>query len=257
MPVKLVNREFGTGTPFLILHGLFGSSSNWGRIAKILSGSFQVFTLDLRNHGESPHESTMTYEAMAEDILAFMDEKGLEKAILLGHSMGGKTAMVAALNHPSRIEQLIVVDIAPVSYHHDYQQLLNALNSVDFNQIKKRDEVDFHLQCQIPDIGLRHFLMKNLTRKGQQYFWQINLHSIEEAMPALMLFPEFPAERKYSGKTLFIGGANSDYILRQHYQQIFRFFPRNKIVMLKNAGHWVHAEQPQALLKTVQSFINT
>ncbi len=254
-PLNLVYREYGSGSPLLILHGLFGSNSNWGSIAKQLSDTHQVFTLDLRNHGNSSHTATMNYEEMAKDILDLIDQQRLEKVTLLGHSMGGKTAMMVALNQPSRIERLIVIDIAPVTYQHDYSQLLNAMKNIDFDQIQQRDDADWQLQNQIPDIGLRHFLLKNLTRKSQGFQWQINLSGIEQAMPALMGFPEISTGTTYSGKTLFIGGANSDYIVRQYYPQIFRLFPRNNIVMLKNAGHWVHAEQPEALLETVRNFI--
>ena len=254
MPLNLAYREIGSGAPLLILHGLFGSGSNWGWIAKQLSTTHRIFTVDLRNHGNSPHAETMSYPEMAEDVLALLDRLQLDKVTLLGHSMGGKTAMMAALRYPSRIERLAVVDIAPVTYHHDYHPLLNALRNIDLDQITRREEIDRALHDPIPETGLRQFLMKNLVRRDQRFQWQLNLNGIAQAMVELTGFPPLEGNT-YPGKTLFLGGANSNYILRQYYQSIFRFFPHTNIVMLKNAGHWVHAEQPDALLQTVRNFI--
>ncbi|MBF0286816.1 MAG: alpha/beta fold hydrolase [SAR324 cluster bacterium] len=255
MRLHLAYREFGSGAPIIILHGLMGSKKNWWSIAKKLSDSYHVFTLDARNHGDSPHAGTMSYEEMAQDVVEFMDRRHLEKPFLLGHSMGGKTAMVLALKYPLRVEQLIVADVAPVTYSNNYHALLHILQTVDLQPVKQRNEVEFQLQNKIPDPLMRGFLLKNLSYDGQHFQWKINLNAIEQAISDLQGFPLIKANSHYPGKTLFIGGDLSDYLKPQYYSSIFKWFPDNRMVMLQNAGHWVHVEQPASFLQSVYDFI--
>lgn len=253
MSISLHYKKFGSGSPLLILHGLLGTGNNWGTIARQLSETHEVYALDLRNHGRSPHTETMDYEAMAQDVVDFMDEHKLEKATILGHSMGGKVAMTLALSHKERVEKLIVADIAPVVYQPEHHYLVEALQSLDLSQVEKREHADQQLQASVPEVGLRMFLLNNLAFQNKRYQWRCNLDVIEKDLSKIYGFPEVSGS--YPGKTLFVGGANSNYILRQHYAHIFRFFPNNTILMLNDAGHWLHADQPEAFLKTVQQFL--
>ncbi len=256
MTVELNYREFGEGSPLVILHGLFGSSDNWASLAKRLSETHRVLTLDLRNHGNSPHVDSMRYEDMAEDVVNVLDRNQVEQATLLGHSVGGKTAMTLALLHPHRVSRLAVVDIAPVQYYHSHTETVEAMQTVDLTQVESREDVNRSLQEKIAEVGIRRFLLKNLKPSPDGFRWKVNLESIGQDMSELTRFPNFN-EASFSKPTVFIGGSKSNYILRQHYREIFRWFPGANIVMLKDAGHWVHAEQPEAFLKTVRTFLKT
>ncbi len=255
MRLDLSYREFGKGVPMIILHGLMGSKQNWWSIAKKLSDSCHIFTLDARNHGDSPHTDTMSYSEMAQDVVEFMDKQHLNKTSLIGHSMGGKTAMLVALNYPDRVEQLIVADVAPVSYSNNHPALLNILKKLDLEQIRERTDVDSQLQHQVPDPVMRGFLLKNLTRDRQHFRWKVNLDAIEQSISELQSFPVIREDCQYSDKTLFIGGDRSEYLKHQYHSQICKWFPNNKIIMLPNAGHWVHVEQPEHFIQAVRDFI--
>jgi len=255
MPIKLNYQTYGEGKPVIILHGLFGSSRNWTSIAKKLSGDFQIINVDLRNHGDSAHAETMTYPEMAEDIYQLLNERGLEQASLIGHSMGGKVAMAFALNHQIVIKNLVVLDIAPVSYCREYMQLIEALLRLPINKIKNRKQADEILQTDIPESTLRQFLLQNLVQDGNGFRWRINLGVIKTSIEDIAGFPEAESGTIFKGPVLFLRGENSDYISSEYFSVIEKYFPKSNIHTIKNAGHWLHAEQPQEVLDKITSFL--
>lgn len=255
--MKLSFRKYGSGLPLMILHGLFGSGKNWHNIAMMFAKNYQVWTLDLRNHGASAHSSLMNYEVMAEDVHEFIQDHQLPQISLLGHSMGGKVAMLFALKYPKLVERLIIVDIAPVTYYHSYGEYAKAMQEMNLSSMKHRNEMHAYLKAHIASERVRDFLLKNIKRTSHGYEWQIGLAHIAEAIPEIAEFPSLAADHSYPQPTLFIGGNHSDYIRRQYYPAIFQRFPENRIVMIKDAGHWVHSEQTASFLYTVQSYLQT
>jgi esterase len=254
MPEILNHKILGEGQPLVILHGLFGSLDNWITLGKRFSENFQVVLVDQRNHGKSFHDSTFSYEAMSEDLEILMVHLGLEKTILLGHSLGGKTVMQFCAFNPDKVDKLIVADIGPKQYpvHHDL--IIQGLKSVPLDSINKREEVDMHLAENIPDIGIRTFLMKNLKRNNEGKFeWKMNLDSIsrnieEVGKPLDFYLPiEVP--------TLFVRGGNSNYILDDDLSEIEKIFPDASLETVNNSGHWLHAEQPEEFYQKVMRFI--
>lgn len=256
MTVELAYRETGSGSPLLIMHGLFGSGTNWRSIAKELGARHRVFMLDLRNHGSSPHTESMDYRSMAEDVRAFLDRKSLERAALLGHSMGGKTAMQLALAEPRRIARLIVVDIAPVPAEEDHSPYITAMQNLDFERIRRRTEADAELAATIPEAGVRTFLLQNLVNDNGHFRWRLNLDAIEASLAELADFPAQPSAAAYAGPTLFVRGAQSPYVRAEHYPVIERLFPTAQVRSVDGAGHWVHADRPQEFLTLVGAFLN-
>lgn len=252
--MQLFYREFGQGKPFLILHGLFGMSDNWLTIGRRLAESYHVFLLDLRNHGQSPHSDEMSYPAMAEDLLEFIDEHHLEKPIVLGHSMGGKVAMQFALTFPDKISHLIVVDIAPRAYFHShFKYFLENLMVLNLEQFKTRTEIDRFLAEKIPQVAIRQFLLKNLKRNENQSFeWKINLPAIYHNLDQIL--GGISAQTTFAGPTLFIKGEKSDYISERDETEIKKLFPGAQIKIIKGATHWVHADAPDRLLQEVLKF---
>ena len=254
--LTLYSRKVGENGPdFVVLHGLFGSGKNWRSFAGSLEEDFQVWTLDARNHGDSPHADSMSYQQMAEDVVRFFDENELENVILLGHSMGGKTAMQLALQFPDRIAALIVVDIAPVCY--DYQQkqlkLIEAMQGLHLAVEMSRSDIEKKLALKIPEKRLLSFLMTNLYRQNGQFQWRIGLEQIAAGMPYLLNYPE--VNSVFKGPVQFIGGENSAYLKFEYHALIRKKFPESRITMLKNSGHWLHVEQPAAFQKTVNEFL--
>ena len=264
--MQLFYRKFGSGIPMVILHGLYGSSDNWLSIAKNLAGFFEVYLVDLRNHGRSPHSESHSYELIRDDLLAFMDDTGLGKAILMGHSMGGKAVMCFARHNPDRSERLIVIDIAPKSYKDIYRKetlshedILKAMNNVDFSSVSSRRDVDRVLSNTISNDRIRGFLMKNLRRdKDKRYFWGLNLEVLLRELDNIMdginencFNPAFPLKGM---PVLFVRGENSPYILDDDMGFIERIFPSAKLKTIPDAGHWLHAEQPGAFIEAVTQF---
>ncbi len=264
--MQLYYRKFGAGAPIIILHGLFGSSDNWLGIAKKLAGRLEVFLVDLRNHGRSPHSENHSYELMRDDLLAFMGNTGLEKAVLMGHSMGGKAAMCFATHYPDRVDKLIVVDIAPKSYRDLYRQealshadILNVMNNIDFSSVSSRRDVDRALSDTITNERIRGFLMKNLRQdKDKRYYWRLNVKVLLRELDNIMdgvnencFNPEQPPGRF---PVLFIRGEYSPYIADGDMQVIKNIFPAAKLKTISGAGHWLHAEQPGTFIKTVTEF---
>ncbi len=243
------------GAPLIILHGLFGSSTNWKGIASRLAENFRVYTLDARNHGQSFHHDSMTYQEMADDVAHFLNQQGLNQVLLLGHSMGGKTACTFALSHPERVAKLVVVDIAPVSYPRSLGEFVTALKSLDLAEVTSRRDADRKLQEKISDRALRAFLLQNLSLSDGQYRWRINLDAIDHNMQALMQFPAGQTGKTFGGPSLFIAGEQSDYITAEHQEALDSLFPGQQIATVSDAGHWVHAEQPDKFINCVNGFL--
>ncbi len=255
MTVPLAAVEYGEGPPLAILHGLFGSGRNWASIAQLLAAHHRVVALDLRNHGAAPWANTMDYDQMANDVRATLYARGYHRYGLLGHSMGGKVAMVAALQHGAEVERLVVVDIAPVKYPPHHLAHVQAMRGLDLAGLNRRSEADARLAPSIPNPAERAFLLQNLVFEDGRARWRLNLAAIEQAMPGLVDFPELPPTAVYDGPALFIAGGQSDYLCPEHEPAIRRLFPRAEITRIDNAGHWLHAEQPGAFLAIVEPFL--
>jgi pimeloyl-ACP methyl ester carboxylesterase len=256
MAVQLAATEYGSGPPVAILHGLFGSGRNWRSIAQQLGASHRVLAFDLRNHGASPWADGMATGEMVEDLRASLRARGIEHAALLGHSMGGKVAMLAALRHPAEIDRLVVVDIAPAVNPPTLLAYVRAMRAIDLRGLTRRSEVDARLTEAIPDAAERAFLLQNLAIADGSALWRLNLEAIEREFPQISGFPDFPAAAAYRGPTLFVAGARSNYISPEHEPEIRRLFPQARITRIEAAGHWVHAEQPEAFLQAVGPFLS-
>lgn len=242
------------GTPLLVFHGLFGMLDNWGSFGKEFGEFFPTHIVDLRNHGKSFHSDDMNLEVMTEDILNYMNAHQLEKVNLLGHSLGGKTVMTFAISHPDKVEKLIVVDMAPKAYPPHHQGIIKALQMVDFSVLKSRQEVEVTLADYIPEKSVIQFLAKNLYWTDEKLLnWRFNLKTLAEK------YNDFVASAvkygTYSGETLFIGGAKSNYILPQDEYLIKQQFPKSKIISIAQAGHWVQAENPKDFNQAVKDFL--
>lgn len=240
--MKLFSRIEGEGRPLIILHGLFGMSDNWMTHAKNYAElGFEVHVLDQRNHGQSPHSSDFSYQLMADDLLEYINDNGLESANIIGHSMGGKVAMLFACQHPEMVERLIVVDIAPKAYPLHHQSILAGLHSLDFSELTSRGAADKKLAETIADVGVRQFLLKSLywVKKGKLAL-RFNLEAIEANIN--MVGEALFDDAEYMGETLFINGGRSNYILPEDEELIHHHFPLAHFYTIAEAGHWVHAE---------------
>ena len=256
--LSLASHDFGKhGPPMMILHGLFGSSRNWRGFALKFENEFRIWTLDLRNHGDSPHSFQMNYHLMSEDVFEFVGSRQLSKFGVLGHSMGGKTAMQMALDAPQQIRFLVVADIAPVSYTHQdqHQELITVMKQLDLSGIKLISQAEELLKIKIPDTSLRKFLLMNLKSDQKGMVWRLGLNGIERSLKHLLGVPGETGQ-VFEGPSLFIGGENSNYLHPKYHPEVRRLFPNSRIVVLKQAGHWLHAEQPESFQKTVKSFLN-
>ena len=239
--------------PLIILHGLFGSARNWQALAKRLGQTRPVIVPDLRNHGRSPHAATMTYDALATDVAQLMDAIGTETADIVGHSMGGKVAARLALTDPGRVNRLVVVDIAPVSYpERGFGHYIQAMRDVPLTAVFKRRDADDALAQAIPDRAIRGFLLQNLAVSPEGAAWRPNLDAIETALPQLYAFPDSDHLTPFAGPTLFLAGDRSDYITPAMRDTIRALFPHARVAAIKGAGHWVHADQPEAFLTAVE-----
>lgn len=268
--MKLFFRKYGQGPPMIILHGLYGMSDNWVSIARDLAGKFEVFTVDQRNHGNSPHDPVHTYEMMAADLLSFMDSHDIQKPILIGHSMGGKTAMKFSSLYPDRVSHLIIVDIAPKSYKEiakkrndelSHHQILSAMCTSDPSLVTSREEMEAVLAEKIPSDRIRQFLMKNFRRnKEGSFFWQLNLNALWDHLDTIMdgvNYEELLPYAPISGfPVLFIRGNKSLYILEEDEEKIRWIYPYADLHGIDNAGHWVHAEQTGKFMKAVKEFLS-
>jgi pimeloyl-ACP methyl ester carboxylesterase len=257
MAVELGAAEYGAGPPLAILHGLFGSGRNWRSVAQHLAAHHRVLTFDLRNHGASPWADGMSYGEMVEDLRATLRARGIESAAVLGHSMGGKVAMLMALLHPGEVDRLVIVDIAPAANPPNLLAYIRAMRAVDLRGVKRRAEVDVALAGVVPDPAERAFLLQNLVVIDEKPArWRLNLEAIERDFSEIVGFPDLPVGTAYRGPALFVVGARSNYIQPEHEPGIQRLFPEARIIRIEGAGHWVHAEQPQAFLQTVIPFLS-
>lgn len=255
MTVRLAAVESGSGPALAILHGLFGAGRNWAGIARRLAAGHRVIALDLRNHGASPWAETMDYAELAEDVHETLQTLGCRRFALIGHSMGGKTAIVEALAHGNEVERLVVVDVAPVAYAPHHQAYVRAMRGLDLRGVSRRSEADARLADVIPDAAERAFLVQNLVFDDSQPRWRLNLAAIGRAMPRLAAFPAMPPGARYEGPALFVAGSRSDYLRPEHEPEIRRLFPGARIARIADAGHWLHAERPQAFLDLVEPFL--
>ena len=245
----------GQGQPFVILHGFLGMSDNWKTLgAKYAEHGFEVHLIDQRNHGHSFHHEEFNYDVMIEDLKIYCEEHQLENIILLGHSMGGKTAMLFSAKYPELVSKLLVADISPRFYpiHHD--AILEGLNSLDFSVIKSRGEADEQLSRFVRDFGTRQFLLKNLYWKERgQLALRMNLEVLKENVSEVG--EPLPSHLKFEKETLFLRGDRSEYIALSDEEVILRHFPKSKVVTIKNAGHWLHAENPTDFFEETMDFI--
>lgn len=255
--MQLAFKQYGDSAlpPFVILHGLFGMIDNWQLHAQRLSTDYCVYALDLRNHGRSPHSEEMNYSVMAEDVALFCKEKGLEKIVLLGHSMGGKVAMQFAVDFPDLLDVLVVADIAPKSYHaKGHQKYFDAFNAIDFSKIESRKQADEAFAAFESNQGIRLFLLKNLEKAEEGYALKCNVKIIEKAYPVISGKVDIP--HPISVPALFMKGALSSYILPEDEVEIEAQFPQAVFVSIPQAGHWLHAENPDVFYQELIQFLH-
>ena len=268
--MKLFFQKMGEGPVLIILHGLYGLSDNWLSFARKFSENFTVYLVDQRNHGRSPHSPDHSYALMSADLVELMNSEHIEKAYLMGHSMGGKTAMHFAAMWPDKLLGLIVVDIAPAGYATTTEyspqaithlNIVNTLQSIDLKQFTSRTEISDELAKTIPNTAIRQFLMKNIHREHDGSFrWKLNVDAISKSLPAMMgpvgLDKILPDRSIREFPILFIRGGRSNYLLPEHYPEIKKYFPGAEIETIPGAGHWVHADQPEKFLTIVLQFLN-
>lgn len=235
-------------TPVLIVPGLFGSARNWGAIAKTLSATRRVISVDMRNHGQSPWFDTHNYPEMADDLAQVIQENA--PMDIIGHSMGGKAAMALALSRPDLIRRLLIADIAPVPYDHSHSHFINTMRNLDLSRIEKRSDADHALAVAIPDAGVRAFLLQSLDIKNRK--WRLNLDVLEREMPKIIGFPDY--SNTFENPALFLSGGNSDYVLHSHRPVIKALFPKARFARIPDTGHWLHAEKPRVFEESAQLF---
>lgn len=248
-------KKSGSGEPLVLVHGLFGSLENLGGIARLLQDQFTVYSVDLPNHGRSPHFSPTSLEQMSEEIGRWFDEQGLTHAHWLGHSLGGKVCMELALNRPDIVGRLVVVDIAPIKYGQHHDDVFAGLLSVDPAQLKSRSEADKIIAEHVPEIAVRSFLLKNLQKEGDGFVWRMNLHALHNHY--LSLIKANRQDASFAGPTMFLKGGNSPYIGESQREDILSRFPNAQLKVVANTGHWLHAEKPEVVAKLVSKFLTS
>ena len=251
----LHHKTYGEGPPLVILHGLFGMLDNWQTLARRWAERYRVVLADLRNHGRSPHQSDMDYPLMAADVAELLEHLGIDRCVLIGHSMGGKVAMQAALNYPELVERLVVVDIAPRRYEPGHRTIFAALDAFDPGAVSSRKEATAAMNAFVSDPGIQLFLLKNLARAPEGGFrWRMNLEGIRAAYPAL-IGPVGNVGDQYEGPALFVRGGASGYVRDDDLSFIRILFPGAELATVPGAGHWVHAERPEELMAVVDAFL--
>ncbi len=253
MKLNAIRHAGPEGVPLLIAHGLFGSARNWGGVAKRLSEGREVVAVDMRNHGASPWDAEHSYAAMAADLDEAVEALG-GRADVLGHSMGGKAAMVLALTRPEAVRRLVVADIAPVAYGHTQAGLVEAMRRLDLSGVTRRGEADRRLAAAVEDRGVRAFLLQSLAIEADGARWALNLETLGARMPAIMGFPE--VEGRFEGPVLVLRGGASDYVGDDRLPAFRGLFPDVRGETLEGAGHWLHAEQPDAFAEAVSRFLS-
>lgn len=247
-------KQSGQGSPVILIHGLFGSLENLNVIANSLAENFLVINIDLRNHGRSFHSDEMDYTCMSQDIIQLMSELNIENAHFVGHSMGGKVAMQMAHLYPEKINRLVVLDIAPVTYSPRHTSIFTALKNVADQSISDRKQADTLMQNDIPELGVRQFLLKSLAKNEQGKFnWRFNLATLDKQYENIL--SDIKANDSCLCDTLFIKGNDSDYILPEYKEAIMARFKNAKAKIIHGAGHWLHAQKPQAVNKLISDFL--
>ena len=255
MPPVLSFTVTGSGPPVVILHGLFGSAVNWRRIADTLGHRWQVFSLDLPNHGDSAWTDDMSYPAQAKALASFISDHVPDNPMIIGHSMGGKVAMALALEGGTPLAGLVIVDIAPVAYPHSHQSLVASMKALDLAALRNRRDAETRLEQDIPEKALRQFLLQNLRSTSDGLSWRINLDLIHRQMEALTGFDIVPGHCDVP--SLFIYGTRSDYVTPQATSTILKRFPKAQLLAVEEAGHWLHAQKPDALIEAFQEFADS
>jgi esterase len=254
MPTQLLNYvQQGSGPHIMLIHGLLGSLDNLNMVAKDLREHFTVTSVDVRNHGDSFHENSMSYDELAKDIINVMEHLSIDKTHLLGHSMGGKIAMKVALSYPEKVNNLVVADIAPVQYPPHHNHILEGLQSIKLSEIKSRKEADSQLSQYVDQAGVRQFLLRNLSTVDGKLHFKCNLAFIANCYKDIMV--GIDTQQQFSGETLFIKGGNSDYIIADHRPKILQLFPHSKAKIIQGTGHWLHAEKTVVFNKIVEDFL--
>ncbi len=255
--LELHARTYGDATrpSIVLLHGLFGSSQNWGSVARQLATRYFIVVPDLRNHGQSPQHPDSGYAAMVDDLLGLFDQHGLANATLVGHSMGGKVAMHLALTHPQRVAGLAVVDMAPVRYTHSFAGVLAGFNAIDLTAIRSRADADAQMAEHVVGRPVRAFLLQNLIKRPAGWEWRANLDALAAAQREITGFPAQPAGAQFAGPTSFIFGDQSDYVTPDYLPQIQRYFPDAVQCPVAQAGHWVYADRPEGFMACLTEFL--
>ncbi|MBX7093564.1 MAG: alpha/beta fold hydrolase [Flavobacteriales bacterium] len=252
--MKLHFKSFGEGKPVIILHGLFGSSDNWQTLAKVIAEKYKVYLVDQRNHGHSSHVPEMDYGVMCDDLFELIQDEQLDQVGIIGHSMGGKTAMYFAQEHPELIRDLIVVDMGTKKYPPHHQVIFDALLGIDLDKVTMRKQVEEHLRLTIHDNGVIQFLLKNLYwSEKEKLDWRFNLHVLYREIDRIL---DAVPPGRIDVRTLFIRGEKSNYILNTDFPSLGEQFPGCEIKTIMGAGHWVHAEAPKEFLHEVMSFLS-
>jgi esterase len=256
--------RMGEGEPLIILHGLFGSSKNWQSLSKTFAKHFDVLTLDLRNHGQSFHSDVMDYPVMVDDVHRLLSELGIKSCRLIGHSMGGKVAMLFASTYPQLVSQLVIADIAPIAYRHNYDHLIDPIMSLKLDEMDSRAAVDKVLQADIGDAQLRQFLLQSLAREPDGWRWKNNWSAIKQQIDKITGFPGSEDSAtlddaqttcwKVNTQALFISGERSDYVDEKGKVVIKQHFEQPHFRVLNGANHWLHAEQPKQFAEAVLQF---
>jgi len=251
--MKLFFRPQGQGKPLIILHGLLGSSDNWHSLGKLFAETFSVYIVDQRNHGQSPHSDEFNYKLLTEDLEEFIKENKIEKPHIIGHSMGGKTAMNFAVKNPTGVDKLIVVDIVPKKYVVRHDRLIEGMKAIPLKDITTRAEAEVALAGYEPDPAVRQFLLKNLARDEEgKFVWKVNLPAIDQHLQETG--EEMVYKGTFDGPTLFLNGKKSDYYVNGDDVLIKKIFPHSQIISL-DTGHWVQAEKPQEFSQVVLQFL--
>jgi esterase len=266
--MELFFRRLGSGKPIVILHGLYGSSDNWYTIGRALADQYEVFIPDQRNHGNSPHHPDHDYPAMSDDLNDFFIHHSLDRAVILGHSMGGKTALAFGFKYPEKVEKMIVVDISPFGYNEtsapeviSHEKIMRSLMALQPETLKSRQDADNRLQKHISSEPVRQFLLKNLKRNSEGiFYWSMNLPVLQQHLTdiyaSIMRSEQIRPEDIPVFPLLFIKGKNSGYLGKEEFDDIRHLFPHAELAEIAGAGHWVHAEQPDEFLKTIRNFIS-
>lgn len=254
--MKLFFRHMGKGNPVVILHGLLGLSDNWVTFGRQLASDFEVFIPDLRNHGQSPHDPVFNFTALVEDLHELIEDQGLKKVNLIGHSLGGKIAMFFTLEYPDLLDKLVVVDIALRKYspNLEHQMLIDAMMEVDFSSAHSRSDVDRQFEQNVHSLKLRQFLLKNIYWKDKETLgWRVNLPVLKESLPRML--EGITTDKKFLNPVLLVRGGLSDYVTDADLPAMVKQFPRTSVKTLANASHWVHADAPGEFYSLVHEFL--